>query len=176
MQLIRRFLRRGQRGSVSVEFAIIATFFLLPLLAGAADFICIITAQAQLNTSLQALYFFAWTNPTAASTTSDLQVIITAINKTSNFTITLPATLTKAPANVSVTSGAVNGIASVGCFLPPAASTTTFTYAATTCPTGDTTMNLVTYEVKTSVSLPFPLPLKIANPFVLTAIGTVQTS
>ncbi len=95
--MFRRLEKSRRKASITVEFALVATFILLPLLAGGADFLTIITAQAQLNTALQALYDYAWTNPSAAqantnsSTVSAQNTIIAAINGASAFHLTLAA-------------------------------------------------------------------------------------
>ena len=78
-----------------------------PLLAGGADFLTMITAQAQLNTALQALYYYAWTNQTAASANTSSNTItaqntlIAAINSASIFHITLaPGTASGSSSNL----------------------------------------------------------------------------
>jgi hypothetical protein len=158
--LIRR-LAAARRASASVDFALTATLLLTPLLLGSADFLAIISAQAQLNTALQSLYYFAYTNPSAANNTTDAGYIVTLINAASLYKITLPATMS---------SGAANASISYGCFTPPS---TTITYQATACSSGQTQQTLVTYQVTTSVSLPFPIPA-LSNPLPLSASGTVQ--
>jgi hypothetical protein len=65
-----RFL--GRRASVSVEFALVAVFFLFPLFAGAMDFVQIFAAQSQANAALQSLYFFALSTPVPATASSGL--------------------------------------------------------------------------------------------------------
>ena len=153
--------RRTAKASASVEFAIVAGFVLLPLLLGGADFISVITAQAQLNTALQSLYFYAYTNPSTANNATDAGYIISLMNTASVFTIRLPATMSSGSANASL---------SYGCFTPPS---TTITYQTTACSTGQTQQTLVTYQVTASVHLPFPFP-SLSNPTNLSATGTVQ--
>ena len=89
--LIQRFRKSGRKANVTLEFALVAVFLLLPLLAGGADFAVIISGQAQLNTALQALDYFGWTNPASASNIADLQNIITAIDSGSVYNIPTPA-------------------------------------------------------------------------------------
>ncbi|GLR67489.1 hypothetical protein GCM10010909_21700 [Acidocella aquatica] len=162
--LIRRLLQRGRRASVAVEFALVTSFFLLPLALGASDFVIIITAQAQLNTALQALYYFAWTNPLTADNQTQLQEIITAINSASVYQVTLPATLS---------SGAANGSLTYACVTPG----TTPTYAAATgpgqCSSTQIQQTYVTYKLTTSLSLPIKLP-GIASPLTLTTKGKIE--
>jgi hypothetical protein len=157
--LIRRLASR--RASASVDFALTASLLLLPLLLGSADFLAVISAQAQLNTALQSLYYFAYTNPGAANNATDAGYILSLINTSSLYRITLPATMSSGTANASI---------SYGCFTPPS---TTITYQASACSLSQTQQTLVTYQVKTTVSLPFPLP-ELSNPLTLSASGTVQ--
>jgi hypothetical protein len=157
--LIRRLASR--RASASVDFALTASLFMLPMLLGSADLLSVISAQAQLNTALQSLYYFAYTNPTAANSTTDAGYIVTLINSASLYKITLPATMSSGTANASI---------SYGCFTPPS---TTITYQTTACSSGQTQQTLVTYQVKTTVPLPFPIPA-LTNPLPLSATGTVQ--
>jgi Flp pilus assembly protein TadG len=159
---LRRRLRQWRtRASASVEFAIVAGFVLLPLLLGGADFISVITAQAQLNTALQALYFFAYTNPTSASNATEAGYIISLMDTSSVFTISMPATMSSGSANASL---------SYGCFTPPS---TTITYQTSACSSGQTQQTLVTYQVTATIPLPFPFP-SLSNPMHLSATGTVQ--
>jgi Flp pilus assembly protein TadG len=51
-----RHRRLGNRGSVAVEFAMISSLFLLPLMLGSSDLVEMISGQAQVNTALQAMY------------------------------------------------------------------------------------------------------------------------
>jgi hypothetical protein len=150
-----------RRASASVEFALTASLLLLPLLLGGADLLAVISAQAQLNTALQSLYYFAYTNPSAANNTTDAGYIITLINAASVFQISLPAT---------TTAGTSNAALSYGCFTPPS---TTITYQTTACTAGQTQQTLVTYQVTTTITLPFAFP-GLANPLTLNAAGTVQ--
>jgi TadE-like protein len=156
--LIQRFRKSGHKANVTLEFALVAVFLLLPLLAGGADFAVIISAQAQLNTALQALDYFGWTNPTAASNLSDLQRIITAIDNGSVYNIPTPT---------------LSASISYGCFSLPATALTTIAYQATTCSSPQTQQTLVTYKVTTSINLPMPFP-GLKSPWPLSATGTAQ--
>jgi Flp pilus assembly protein TadG len=162
---------RTRRSAAAVEFALVTTFLLLPIFIGASDFVVIITAQAQLNTAMQAIDYFAVTNPTAASGTTgttNVGYILALINTNSVYHVTLPANETTSLGTYS------NGSVSYGCFLPPATSTTTPTYQTATCPSTDTQQTFVTYEVTTRVILPVPLP-GLASPFTMNATSTIQT-
>jgi len=159
--LRRRNFNKSRGGNASVEFALVASFVLLPLLLGATDFLPVISAQAQLNTALQSLYYFAFTNPASASNATYAGYIVSLINQGSIFQISLPATMS---------SGAANASVSYGCFTPPSSA---ITYQTSPCPVGETQQTLVSYQVKTTIALPFPLP-GLANPFPLSATGKVQ--
>jgi Flp pilus assembly protein TadG len=154
-------LLRARRASASVEFALVASLLLLPLLLGGADFLAILTAQAQLNTALQSLYYFAYTDPNSANNTTDVNQVVALINGASVFKITMPTT---------TSSGVANASLSYGCFTPPS---TSITYQTSQCSATQTQQTLVTYQVSTSVTLPFPL-LNLSNPLTLNASGTVQ--
>jgi Flp pilus assembly protein TadG len=157
-------LLRQERANVAIEFAVCAVFLLLPLLAGSADIIVVLSAQAQLNTALQAIDYFAYTNPTSATNATEAGYIVSLINNASNFRVVLPATMT---------SGLANGATSYGCFSPPANTATVITYQTTACAGGQTQLTYVTYQVTATVSLPFPVPLN--NPYSLSATTKVQT-
>ena len=102
-----------------------SVFVLLPLFAGGTDFVLIMSAQAQLRTALQALDYFAWTNPGNATNMTEAGYIISLINQESDYTVTLPTTLS---------SGGANGGISYDCFtLPASASMTIPPPQATTC-------------------------------------------
>ncbi|MDE8349461.1 MAG: TadE/TadG family type IV pilus assembly protein [Acidocella sp.] len=169
MPLIREFWRT-RRSAAAVEFALVSTFLLLPLFLGGADFVVIISAQAQLNTALQAIDYFAYTNPGSASNTTYAGDIVTLINAASVYHITLPTT------NITVAGlGSIpNGSISYGCFSGTATATTTPTYQTSTCPTGDTIQNFVSYKITSSVTLPVPLP-GLGSPFTLNAMSTIET-
>ena len=169
MQLRKNLLNNGRRANVSVEFALVTVLFLLPLVAGAADLICIINARAQLNTALQAMLLYAWSNPaaaqnnTAGTTTSAEAAIIAAINTApSTFHVTLnPGTAAGSYSNLSyycVTSGTPYSVA-------PSASAT--------CASG-TLQIFTSFTVSTNVTLPFPLPVKLVSPFPVSSTGSAQ--
>jgi Flp pilus assembly protein TadG len=168
------FLRMGRRGSVAVEFALVSVFLLAPLVAGAADFLVILTGQAQLNTALQALDYFAWTNPTAADTTTgtpntstvDPGYVLSLINNASMFHLTLATPVIEYYCASSTSGGT-----------PPTSSQLSTT--APTCASGTTEQIYVKYTVTTNVVLPFPVSfpavgMSFSNPFPLSTTGTVQ--
>lgn len=162
--LLRRKAARNRRGSVSVEFALVSVFILGPLFGGGADFVLIMAAQAQLRTAVQALDYFAWTNP---DNLTDAGFIISLINQQSDYKITLPANLS---------TGGANGALSFNCLDQPASASTQqlSVLSSTMCPPDKTQRTLVTYQVTTSVFLPVPLPGLLRSPETLSATSTVQ--
>ncbi len=160
-----------RKATAAVELALVFTFFLLPLLLGAADFVGIILGQAQVNTALQALYYFADTNPSSANNGAYTQDIVGAINTTSVFQLALPSTLPSGISNSSFTyvcyptSNASNG-----------ATPTFATPNSTPClASGKTQITFVNYKVNTAVILPIPLP-GIGDVFNASASGAIQIS
>ena len=152
--LIRWFQKLDRRANISVEFALISVFILLPLFSGGANYMQVICAQSQLNTALQSLYYFAWANPSIATNTADLGDIITQLNAQSFNQIQLSsATL------------------SYDCITAPS---TIPTYSTTPCGTGQTQETLVNYQITGNVSLPLALTLGLKNPYTLTMSGKVQ--
>jgi len=164
--------RLGRRGSVAVELAFVTTFFLVPLFCGAADFISILNAQAQLNTALQALVYYSWSNTSAAgatsytssATTTAEMALINAINGAATFHVTLnPGTVVGSYSNLQ--------------YFCVTTTTTPYTITANanaTCPSGQTLQTYVQFTVSTKVGLPFPIPLKLTNPLPLSATGSAQ--
>lgn len=158
--LKRIFHRFGRQANVSVEFALVATLFLLPLYGGAVDMVEYISAKAQLNTALQALYYYALTTPVAATTSADTSAIVTLMsNSLHPITLAAPVVYYDCISNNS----------------------TTVTYVATSpvntnggCSSSQTQRTRVTYSVSSSVFLTVPLPFVTSNPFTLKASGTIQ--
>jgi hypothetical protein len=147
--------RLGRRASVSVEFALVSVFVLLPLFAGGADMLQIISAQAQVNTALQSLYYFALMNPTVASDTSNAGKVLTLINTTALHPVAL---------------GTPNGTLSYDCLQ----ANGTITATTGTC-TNSTLQTFASYQVTSAVNLPLPLTIfGLPNPFPLSASGTIQ--
>ncbi|MBU6418857.1 MAG: pilus assembly protein [Proteobacteria bacterium] len=158
MPIIKRPLDyRDRKGSIAIEFALISTFFLVPLLLGASDFVVIISARAQLNTALQALYYFAWTNPTSAADSTQLAQVIAAINAQSIYQITNPT--------VSVT---------YVCATPGSTPSYTTYTSPGNCGQSEVQQTLTSYKISTNVSLPVTF-LGIASPMQYSANGTIQT-
>jgi len=154
-----------RRANVTVELALVTTFILLPLLAGAADFISILTARAQLNTAMQALLYYAWTNNAAAqsaagTTTGGEATLVTAINGAAIFHISYSSAMQYTC--IANNSGTYT-LSSLAAYS-----------SGTTCPTGQTLQLAIQYTVTTTATLPFPLPLALTNPYTLSATGTAE--
>jgi hypothetical protein len=156
-----RSFHSDSKASVAVEFAMVSSFFLFPLFSGVADCVEIISAQAQLNTAVQALYYDAWNNPSLAATT------------TSTSTSTLPATNTAEMQTVlaairpggmtNMTLGGVAGTVSYACYTPGSTATPITVAASGDCsnltnPTAPQQQTWVTYQVNATVNLTFPFP------------------
>lgn len=169
LRLLRRLRRTGAAGNVTVEFALIAVLFLLPLLGASADMVIIISAQAQLNTALQALYAFATTNTSMANNATEAATVVSAINgnSISIYSLSLPGTLTSGAANPSLTYSCYTSGASSPAFSTPSTSES--------CTSSQNTMTLANYKVTVTVSLPIPVP-GLASPMTLSAEGAIPIS
>jgi Flp pilus assembly protein TadG len=169
LKAIRQRWRCCRQGNVTVEFALLATFLLLPLLAGSADLVVIISAQGQLNTALQALYYFGVSTPGSAVNAVDAGLIVSAINNASLYNLRMPATLSSGQPNPSFT---------YVCYTTGATgASVSFSAPSTTnnCTSSQTAQYYANYKVQVTVFLPFPLPVKMASPLTLSASGSVQT-
>ena len=148
----------GRRGSVAVEFALCSSFVLLPLFAGGVDFVEIISAQAQLNTALQSLYLFAYTNPSTANNTNSIAALIGKINAHA----THQAEFTAGAGNPAVSYKCMNSSGGFGA------------YANNSCASGYTKQTYIAYQLTGKVALSAPLPFGLTRPFNLAASGTVR--
>jgi Flp pilus assembly protein TadG len=80
---MRRFLK-DRRAAISVEMALVSVFLFFPLITGLADLLFIVAAKYQLNGAQEALYAYAWNNPTDATDTAALTAaVLNAINQRS---------------------------------------------------------------------------------------------
>lgn len=158
--MISKWLRRSGRANASVEFALITSLFVVPLLLGASDFVSIIAAQAQLNTALEALYYYGVTNPGGAI--SNTSSIITAINANSDF-------------QMSVASQSLSYV----CYTTQTSASTAPSFGTSSssnnCSSGQTTMTYANYKLTTNVTLPVKLP-GLSNPLPLSASGSIQVA
>ena len=152
--------RLGRRASVSVELALMSVFFLLPLFGGSTDMVEIISAQAQLNTAVQSLYYYALSNPTVASISTDTNPTVIATLMSSTFH------------KITFVSSSVSYVC-----IPTVTTNPTLTQT-TPCPTTGsivyTQQTWIAYHVSSMVFLPVPVPFVTSNPLTLTASGSVQ--
>jgi hypothetical protein len=170
----------GKRASVSVELALVSVLFLLPLFGGGADLTEIISAQAQANTALRALYSFAWADPADASTYSNANSIVGLINSSSihplsfsqNSTIAVQEVGQPAGTTIPVTNGSFYYV----CIPTGATAGGTLTQSySNPCPSsGYTTQIWAAYQVTSTVFLPVPMPFVTNGQFTVTAMGEVQ--
>lgn len=166
--------QRARRASVAVEFALISFFFLLPLTAVVVDALFVLTAQAQLNTTLQALYYYALANPTAAedytsaTTITQQNILMILIDLNSNFQITLDATPDKQNSTLYYYCQSTSSPSTAPSFVLDTTPATT-----PTCKTGTVLQYFVKYAVSTPVSLPIPIP-GVSNPWTLNASGMIE--
>lgn len=128
--LLARF-RRHEGGSIAVEFALVSIFFLLPLLAGGGDFLLILLSRSQLNTALQALYYYAETNPGSATDTTYLTDIINSMNTASVTQLSMPAELASGAANPSYSYYCFTSSSTAPSFSCSIASSTSLGFEAT---------------------------------------------
>jgi Flp pilus assembly protein TadG len=155
-----RRLWHCRRASVSVEFAIVSLLFLLPLLVGSADMIDMISAQAQLNAASQALYSYAWANPTNAASTANLKAVLALLNDQEFHQLSL--------ASSSVAYNCIDNNAAT----PTYASVNSISGQ---CQSNQTQQVVVSYQVKSTVNLPVPIPFIAGNgSLTLTSGGSAQ--
>lgn len=160
-----RSLRRDRRGSVSLELALIATLFLIPLTIATWDGVFLLTARIHLNASFGTLARFAWTDPADAVNLNDLNQLLTALDTGSTTTIAFPFGVTPL---LSYACQQSDGS------MTPASEQTSASTGATTeiCTTGTLATN-VTYNLTTTVDLPFPLPF-LPSPMTLSVDNQIR--
>lgn len=149
-------LIRDRRGSVSIEFALVSAFFLIPLTLASWDGLFALAARYQTEAALHTLYYFAWSNPGDATDTADLQTLLGAINQTAIAPISLSKHYPQTPPTECLQSD----------------GSSTQAQNNGTCSSG-TPETMVTYQLTTSVDLPFGIPA-FPNPLTLTTGGTVR--
>lgn len=160
--------RRHEGGSIAVEFALVSIFFMLPLLAGGGDFLLILLSRSQLNTALQALYYYAETNPGSATDTTYLTDIINSMNTASVTQLSMPAELASGAANPSYSYYCFTSSSTAPSFTGPYTS-------ASSCGTGTTTQTFVNYKLSATTHLPVPLPGS-GSSYTLSVTGSIQTA
>lgn len=151
--------RYGTKASVAVEFALVSTFLLLPLFAGGADFVEIISGQGVLNTTLQEMALYAYTNPTSANA-SYASVVLAYNNIATTHQMTLPATTSNGTPNFGTTYDCLNAAGATAAY-------------GSSCPAGYTKRTFVSIQLTSSINLSAPVPF-LPNPFPLQASAKIQ--
>lgn len=172
--IFKRLKRSRRRASISVEFALITTFFLLPLFGGSIDMVQYISAKNQLNTALQSLYYYAltyvpgsYTPGVAPTQLADPSTIVSATNTNEVLALMankpLPLSLVSDPTiTYYCLDQSGNKIAAPG--NQNNACTSQYPYEQID----------VQYNIKTQVNFIIPVPFVKSNPTTLTATGSVQ--
>lgn len=161
-------LRRGGRGSVSVELALVSAFFLVPLILVAGDGLSVLAARSQTYVALRTLYYLAWSQPqpqpAAAIQTGYIDTLLAAYD---NGTVWSIARAPDAPPALSY-----GCLQSDGSTISATAQTAADGSTTETCSAG-TLETDVSYTLRTAVTLPFPLPF-VASPVIMEIGGTVR--
>jgi hypothetical protein len=162
--------RFSARASASVEFALMSTLFLLPLLLGGMDFVVMIGARAQLNITLQALFYFAQTDPTIANNTTNAPGASTPIT-----TAAVSQVVSTINASSIYSAKITSAVAEYGCVYP---DTINFQATTSSCPAKDAAANnlsqqdtAVAYTLSSTFYIPIPLHFGLTNPVTLTVTG-----
>ncbi len=158
--IISRLRRTGQRGSVTIELALVTALFLLPLTVGSVDMLFVLTQRFQMHRALQSLYFYAWTNPNNANNQG---AVTSALNTAAANTI---ANVTLATAPVTTYDCASNQQST-----NPSPPTT----SKPSCSSSNPLQTFVTYSITATVNLPVPIP-GFTSAYPLDLSGTIQIS
>lgn len=160
-----RWHRIGERrGTVSVEFALVSVFFLLPLLLVCWDGMFVLIERYQINVDLHDLYYFAWSNPHQATVTASVTDFLTALNRDAAAPVTLPSGFQP--------SLSYDCLRSDGSTSPATQSAANNGTQLEACSTG-TLETMATYQLTAIVDLPVPIP-GFSGPIILNAGGTIR--
>lgn len=171
--IFKRLKRSGRSGSVTAEFAIITTFFLLPLFGGSVDMVQYISAKNQLNTALQSLYYYAltyvpgsYTSGVAPTNLADPSTIVSATN--TNKVLALMA-------NKPLPLTLVSGYPSISYYCLDQSGDKITVSGNNDCTSTYPYEQIdVQYEIQTQVNFIIPIPYILSNPMTLTATGSVE--
>lgn len=156
-------LGRGGRASVSVELALVSAFFLVPLILVAGDGLSVLAARSQTYVALRTLYYLAWSQPSAATDTGDIDTLLHVYDSGTIWSIA------RAPdAAPTLSYRCLQSDAST----TAATAKTTLGTTTETCSAG-TLETDVSYTLRTAVTLPFPLPF-VTSPVIMEIGGTVR--
>lgn len=184
-----RFLRLpDQRGSVTVEIALVLTFFLLPLLVGTVDFAYIMATRVQLNSALQAAEMFAWANPDSASDSTAINTLLNGNPAVVQITQSTPPTMsytclqqdgsttaatlqwnTGYSSSSLATTQASQGLSTQA--VPASSESIGNGMGTASCGSGSVQAN-VTYALSATIDLPISLPV-LGGQSVQTVTGTI---
>lgn len=178
----------GQRGSVSVELALVLSFFFLPLLLGTVDFAYIMSARVQLNSALQAAELFAWANPDKAANAPAITKMVNAGSRIVPITLPSQPTMsymclhsdgTRSPATITMNAGYTQGDlttsrASQGLNAQavPAKEMSIGNGMGTASCSSGFVQSMVTYTLRAKINLPLYLPA-LGTRSTETVTGTV---
>lgn len=153
-----------RRASVSVEFALVSVFFLLPLLLLCWDGMFVFAERYQINTDLHDLYYFAWSNPSEATATASVTNFLTALNSNAIAPVNLPSGFQP--------SLSYDCLQSDGSTSPATQSAANSGTQLESCSTG-TLETMATYQLTAIVNLPVPMP-GFSGPVILNVGGTIR--
>jgi len=159
----RRSQRRAwhnDRASVSLEFALVSVFFLLPLLLICWDGMVLCAERYQVNADLHDLYYYAWGNPNQATYFDQVDNVLQATNQ---YSIAEVVQLWGYSPQLSYDCLQSNGSTS------GANQNNDGTYS---CSNG-TLETMVTYKLTAQVNLPVPI-LGFGSTVNLSADGSVR--
>lgn len=75
-KMLHKSIVSAKNGSVSIEFALVFLFFIMPLTLLSIDSIYLILGREQLAQVAHSLYIFAWDDPNEATNVNDLNSVI----------------------------------------------------------------------------------------------------
>ena len=157
---IRRRAWHHDRASVSLEFALVSVFFLLPLLLICWDGMVLCAERYQVNADLHDLYYFAWSNPNQASSFDAVNNVLTALNQNAISEVVQywgywpHLSYACLQSNGSTTSANQNNDGTYSC-------------------SSGTLETMVTYKLSAYLNLPVPMP-GFGNEVTINAGGTVR--
>lgn len=145
--------RSDRRASVSVEMALVTTFFLVPFLLFGLDFLFLVLGRQQLAQASHALMMLAWSAP--ASATDQIAVNATLARASRNGVGTIALTAAPQESYACLLSDGSDGAVSAG-----------------TCTNG-TAETFVNYQLAVTIALPIGFGL-LPNPYVISSDPTVR--
>lgn len=142
-----------RRASMSVEMALVTTFFLVPLLLLGLDFMFLVLGRQQLAEASHAVMMLAWSSPASALDQTALDATLATTSQGGVGTITLTASPEESFACLQ-SDGSDVGSSGNGC-------------------TSGIAETFVSYRLAVTIALPIGLGL-VPNPYVISADPTVR--